>query len=503
MSTKDFFAAPWKKSYESYETSSFNIRPAPEFSTAEVAVASLYRGVGFGDHKETDVPKAGREFDRQGQKQSPGRGKISKEGWRSILHGVLESPKQPNQSSKRFLQLMPVVPDIALYSGSARLAGNSWNPGMLVQRMIQLGCATQVEARDLWDRLYGALSVSAEDDIWARWLQEELQVRRKLPVHWRKVELDSWQGVPKEEKEQIRFPAKQFVRDLDAVIHAKHSMTRRQWISLLEALVRLAAVTHVIWLCRLNERLWAATSSALGISQGGLELASEADVRTKIITSDRRYLSYGNPAVPMMRDYASGYLVARLGLNLVLWSLDDLGESVRNLQSSSDLWKFVTLVQRNKSRLVVGELQARFYELVDTEARTVACKKGIGSNLVEFARHTLGQRQTNDDSLRGYDQSYFLQKRSQARNSQWIVGMGPVALLCLVHCCLREAGGPRSVQRLADHLAAYGMEVPMEDIRVGDVGKKLRMLGLVLDSPDAESGMLLVPPFSNSGMRAA
>src|SRR5689334_13417041 len=107
MSLEEFRASPWKNSHPNYEGSTFNIRPAPEFATAEVVVASSYRAAGFPDYKETEVPKAGREFDRLSNKETSGTGRISKEAWRTILHGALESPKQPNQSSKRFLSLCP------------------------------------------------------------------------------------------------------------------------------------------------------------------------------------------------------------------------------------------------------------------------------------------------------------------------------------------------------------------------------------------------------------
>jgi hypothetical protein len=52
------------------------------------------------------------------------------------------------------------------------------------------------------------------------------------------------------------------------------------------------------------------------------------------------------------------------------------------------------------------------------------------------------------------------------------------------------------VQRLATHLSSYGIEFDMHGLNESDLGRQLRMLGLVLDSPDAESGMLLVPPFA-------
>ena len=43
----------------------------------------------------------------------------------------------------------------------------------------------------------------------------------------------------------------------------------------------------------------------------------------------------------------------------------------------------------------------------------------------------------------------------------------------------------------------YGFEISVSEIMQSDTGKLLRNLGLVLDSPDAEGGMILNPPFSN------
>lgn len=134
-------------------------------------------------------------------------------------------------------------------------------------------------------------------------------------------------------------------------------------------------------------------------------------------------------------------------------------------------------------------------EVFENDARALLCKKGIGSNLMEFARHCLGQRQTASPLLRGYDQGYVLRKKGNSPSSPWVVSLGPVSVLALTHCALAGMGGPRSIQRLVQHLAAYGVAVDRNDIADSDLGHQLRMLGLVLDSPDAESGMLLLPPF--------
>ncbi|MFO1325429.1 MAG: hypothetical protein U1F15_15390 [Burkholderiales bacterium] len=499
MSVEAFLERPWGRSHPCYEDSFINMRPAPEYSTAEVAVASLYRSCGFPGYSENDVPKAGRAFDSASANSRQNEtGRISADGWRTIIHGILESPKQPKQSSRRFIQLCPIVPDIALYSGSARLSGNSWNPGSLIQRMLQLGTASQSDAEAAWRKIFAALTVASSDDIWARWLTEEFCRRRNNDPTWDLASMESPTGeLAAADKATLQYPAKQFARDLLAVLEAKSSMTRRQWMSLIESIVRLGMVTHVLWLCTIGTRLWKASSAILG--RGELMPGNAAvDARAAILAADNKFLSYGNQAMPGIRDTTSRYLQSRLGLNLLLWTIAEFGGQPGPLSSAESIDQFLTLISKRREDI----LRARFWENFDalqgTETRTILCKSGIGSNIQEFSRHTLGQRQSATETLRGYDQGYFLRKRSEARNSPFIVSLGPAAVLAVVHCCLRESAGPRSVQRLSDHLAGYGVEIDLDDIATSDLGKNLRMLGLVLDSPDAESGMLLMPPFTGT-----
>ncbi len=500
MSIEAFKENPWKESHPAYEKRTFfHIRPAPEFATAEVLVSSTYRACGLAPVTEKEVPSAGREFAKDSQSpriHDRSGSKIDMDTWRVVLNGVLESPKQPNQSSKRFLQMCPLVPNVALYSGSARLAGNPWNPGHLVQRMIGFGSEDHAKALLLWKQLFSALGISETDDIWARWLQQEFELRRRNGSAWAFAPLDDEPGLPASEKAQLAFPAKQFVRDLEGILQAKSFMTRRQWISLLEALLRLGSVSHVLWLCDVNYQVWQAVRHAI---QAGAS-PSAADISQKIVNSHGHYLTYGNPAVPIIRDYASCYLVARIGINAVLWQLEALGKQVKSIHSCTELAAFLQLIASRKDELKSAGLEAVITELQEGErnARVIACKKGIGSNMVEFARHVLGQRQTANDILRGYDQGYILRKKAEYASAPWIVSMGSVAILAIVHCCLRDAAGPRSIQKLCAHLAAYGIRVDRDNVTTGDLGKKLRMLGLILDSPDAESGMLLVPPFDGT-----
>ena len=500
MTLADFQKTPWQASHRLYKESSLSISPAPEYASSEVLVASLYRAIGFDGVTEGGVPQAGRDLDRDIQrlrdKPSVRQGTTAgADTWNTVLHGILESPKLPNQSSRRFLQVTPLVPGTALFSGSARLTPNSWPAGSLVRRMICLGSPDREAAEQLWDELFSALAVGQGDDIFARWLEAETHAW--IPGQtWKKIPLPANEAnpLPMADLDNIPFlPARQFAKDLRAIIKAKDAMTRRQWTSLLEAVVRLAGVAHAIWLCDVQARISRCLFDALG-SSGPV---GEAAVRGAIFPASAQYMAYGGKALPALKDKVSSYLGARLGINTILWSLEEAGIPYSGDISSSAGIAALCQHVREHGAALSGTRQA-IHDIREREARALNCKKGIGANMLEFARHVLGKRQAASPLLRGYDQGYVLDKRGTSASSPWVVSLGPVAVLALVHCALAGVAGARSIHRLGQQLAAYGIAIDRHEIAASDLGHQLRMLGLVLDSPDAESGMLLLPPFPST-----
>jgi hypothetical protein len=502
MSITEFLKAPWGTPHPLYSASMLALQPAPEFATAEVMIASLYRASGYAPYGEREVTSNGRKLDKQSRTQvgkPSDSGSVGPDTWHTILHSVVDSPKQRQQSDKRFLQLSPVVPDVALYSGSARLTGSPWRPGELVKRMVWMGARSSEHARQLWQALYEGLSITAGDDAWARWLHDEFERRATVDSNWKAPDPLSMEMLSEDERAHLHLPARQFTHDLEAVLAAKSSMTRRQWVSVLESIVRLGAVSHVLWLCRANHRLWQLIDRALGEAASTLP-DTEAALRSEVLDTGSHYFAYGRPAQATIKDCASRYLVGRLGTNLALWMLwPQTGEREASRPALTSAGSFVELLRALRAQAPALRDEG-FYKhlgrLRDEHSRTINCKSGIGNNIGEFCKYVLGRRETATAALRGYDQGYAMRKRSEARNAQFVISLGPVAVLALVHCCLWGVRGPRSVQRLAQHMAAYGIAVSIEEIAHSDLGHQLRMLGLVLDSPDAESGMLLVPPFT-------
>ncbi|RNJ64062.1 MAG: hypothetical protein EDM03_06915 [Porphyrobacter sp. IPPAS B-1204] len=503
MTLEKFRDDPWRNSQRAYQVSALAMSPAPEYASSEVILSSLYRHIGLEGASERTVPQNGRELDRTVQKsrdrsKKPDAAALDADTFHMMLHAVLESPKLPNQSSKRFLQVTPLVPQAATFSGSARLSSNSWPAGSLIRRMVWLGSPDGQSAVAMWQRLFDALTVTETDDVFARFLQSEIEAWSPT-TKWAPVDPEDQPLLDPLDARGLNYPARRFVRDLDAIIAAKGSMTRRQWTSLLEAIIRLASVAHVAWLCDVHAKSWECIRAAMK----GAGPADEDEVRATIFPRSFDFLSYGDRALPGIKDRASAFLQARLGINAALWALEEIGVEPNSISSSTAIAEVCDQLRENSDALASLKISHIMSEVDERETRALLCKKGIGSNIMEFARHVLGQRQAANPVLRGYDQGFVLRKRGTHNSSPWVVGLGPVSVLALVHCALAGTTGPRSVRRLTQHLGGYGVIVDYQDIPTNDLGHQLRMLGLVLDSPDAESGMLLVPPFPNPQEEAA
>ena len=136
--------------------------------------------------------------------------------------------------------------------------------------------------------------------------------------------------------------------------------------------------------------------------------------------------------------------------------------------------------------------------LIDECPKELSCSKGIPSNLFEFVRYSLGQRQTNETPMKSYDQSYWLRKNGTYNAAPWVVSFGPVSIMTLTHCCSSQALFERNIVDFCQHLSHYGIQVSAHEVPKIELGTKMMSLGLILDSPDAEGGMMIRTPFSKN-----
>lgn len=505
----DFMRDPFKKSHDLYNDSFLKMSPAPEYANGEVMLAALYRKVGFQNSKESvpiserDVPKYGRDLQKKLFSNHPKEVNISPSGmpkatWRKLIETTLRSPLQPNQSTKKYLQISPIVPDACIYSLTPRQSPNSWDAGALLISMLQYSGLKEQEIEKIWEDLFNALSVNSEDDIWAQFLQKEFET-------WRPTELKkAWErsAIPSMDprtlawtKSSIRTPATRFFADLKAVISLKNYLTRRQWITMIESVLRIGSASHVLWLCKANEHTYAFLFQAL--FDGDPSDISTIDQKFGMAES---FWRYGSKAAEPIKKSAINYLKARVGINLILHQLQDhfgISNIKGGLSSVQELNTLLNWVASDDVRTVFDSDKFRnhYQEIIEDNLSAMAAKKGIASNISEFLRHILGQRQTNEVGLDTYDQSFFLGKAGNYKSAPWKVRLGPVSVMAIVHACTNESKGPTTLNNFCSHLKEYGIEIGPDDVANSELGNTMRSLGLVLDSPDAEGGIALINPF--------
>ena len=263
----------------------------------------------------------------------------------------------------------------------------------------------------------------------------------------------------------------------------------------------------------LNRQAWTQLAAVVdGAAVPGAETLEQA-CWTSHLAGDP-FLELGSDAVPWLRRAVREYVAARIRINLVLYALDQAGQpwtgklghpaDGSTASPAEELRHFLLHVETHRPSLQAavaavnggnGSALALARRIADQEPRLLAADSGPPQNLYYFLRFALGQLQAREAGMKSYDQAYLWPSRTDRTRRHGPSTRAPDApppgplLLPL---------GGRSVHRVEDlrrYLAAYGIRAPAGSLQGGAAARHLERLGLVVDSPDAGGGRLLVDPF--------
>lgn len=487
--------------------------PSPGYFTGEVMLGSAYRALLLGV-SESDV-------NLELLPSLPGRlavpTAINSTVWERILLGgpdSLASPQPRGRSSRgsSLPQVSPLVPELASHGCVIGTVRSRENPANLLFVTILRGLG-ESGARTLLKRLAQSLSVEANDDIFARFIEENLrkvsgsQLRNPPPAP----------GVLTRDKDVNRYfeisgdavrvspVAAIFARDLGTILSLKPRLTRRQWTVLLETMIRLGLGTQVLWTCRTTEGVWRYATEVLEghgpppIDRIRKELWESHVARDPL-------LEIGPGVGPAVRNRLGRYARARVGLNSVLFGLETSGHpwtspiGIPSVGHSSEEAILSFLIHLDANRGLMGTTPIA--DAAGIPPGWVNCTSGFTRNFWFFLVYGMGRLRPADTFFQGYDQSYILAKKRDAQTpagkidrSPWIFRLGPSALVALVHaCCQSEAALHATMDDFRRLLSGYGILADGDELKNGTLGTDLQRLGLVIDSPDGGGGRLLVDP---------
>lgn len=507
MTLEDFQKQPFRNGHPAYSDSCFWFGAQPEWTTGEVLLASCYRALGLSPTAEGKVDLAEIES-LPGEISSDA---LPRSAWEFIFMQALRGPSRPGERSARPQpQLVPVVPALANVAGVLGKPRNRWIPGNLA--LYTLASGTGLSGFAALKKQFGSALTTREgdDDAFAVFLEDQLSAHFRGRDAARPHELNRRRVQFREDRREPYAPAEVFALDLRELLLLKRSLTRRQWCALVESALRLGLVTHVLWICRLNVETWQMALEVLA----GQAAPGPAEIENRLWQSHvgpRPFLDGGQQADPHLRRQVEEYTTARLGINLLLLAIDEFGgRSTWQLPREAEAgWSTGKQISCLLSHLMAhrgllgpdpkGWAVQKLGEIVDAHPSKVSAESGPPSNLFEFLSYALRRRVTAEVSLQQHDQGYLLVKTSGKSNSPWVVRPGPVMLLAMCHAtCKSMAGAPATIQDLARHFSYYGVRLAAGDLQTGPIAGDLEALGLMMDSPDAGGGRLILAPFSGS-----
>jgi hypothetical protein len=383
---------------------------APEYSTGEVLLASVYRRLILGVN-ENSIDLENIKRAHESMPDEVGGPAL----WSSLLmdRGGISSPLRHGQYSPlESRQLMPLVPAVARIAGVlGKRPRSRWNPSNLLLETIGAG-ASPADGEAIIRTLREALAVTDQDDVFARFIEHALRqgLQNIAPPPGDRPQISLGDDVRRPYRNNSSparlCPAERFCKDLPTVIGVKPSLTRRQWSVLIEASLRIGLGMHVLWMCKANALAW---ELVLAVASGAPVPAPD---KIESTIWDQQHeasslLELGSDAEALIERHIEQYAYARTGLNLLLYRLDDngagwpqatpIGFSASGTAAPSALANFLAHVAANRQsidpadagrwlRVEVGKL------FDDTEElhRLARRKAGYTKNLFEFARQRPG-----------------------------------------------------------------------------------------------------------------
>ena len=507
MPLAQFRHRPFLANHSQYERSCLSIGVQPEYATGDVLLGSCYRALQMVAVQESEV-------DLEDVNQLPerlGSHSGTVQMWQFIFEKALRSPVRPRESSSRPLpQLVPLVPSLGGYSGVLGRPRSRWNPGRLAVYALACGVGPHDFGGTAKDFAKAIDVEEEEDDQLAVFLEQSIS---ELPDAGRKPIDENW-TVPDLTWSQVSYrvgptdplsPAEAFAQDLRALLKLKPSLTRRQWCALVESLLRLGLSAHVLWVCRLNCEVWRYALEVLD----GSEPPSEDELERRLWSGHLGYgafLDGGQSSDSYFRRQIESYATARLGLNLLLHTLEDADagwtlsilshESLPTAKQINRLLKHIADTRTCLPSDPMNWAKSQLGEILDKESSKVSGRSGSPKNLYEFLAHTLRRRPSKDPLLNEHDQGYLLAKLPGPTNAPWVVRPGPVLLLTMCYATWTSMhGAPVTLQHLANRFSYYGVRLSTGDLQDGVIASDLGALGVLVDSPDAGGGRLVLNPF--------
>lgn len=501
----------------------------PEYLPSEMLTAACYRALGYSGMKDVWISQNGRALtklfmDKAGVCPEPF---SKKEVWK-LLKDVLLSPEDPKQKRSQkysdFLFLAPIVPATAYFSNPVRLkknlnttGGTPWNVELIFKTLIAYSSLDRADSEDLWARFYDAFGVQddSREDYFARIIERVLRscadaVQKEDPdaacrfPRWERCANDIYDDgkflLSSEDRSVFSeiSPLDEIRRSMRAILDLKPNFSRWQWMTMLDAQMRMSVVALMLWLLDLHHVAERAIQIFV-IEGADLPELDDQEIFKRLYQENRvrNVFCYGEGFAKAQKLVVTRYAREYLKLAYFLSLSRELAPEVCASISWASVSGFIDSVRKLKVVYSIAENRNLFehgvVKMLDAKAEDLNPKKSRLKHILEFFT-VLRQRavvESQSDFMR-YDQSYLVHKKGDYSSAPFVVDIGSMACFVIAFCC---ANGRRvfPLKDLNRYLERYYITV--QHGHVEQFLSYLKGLGLTMDSPDAGDGLMVRNPF--------
>jgi hypothetical protein len=468
-----------------------------------ILIASLYRNLKLVDASESDSNVNANELFNQINSEKKLGDIFSNEELKNLFYTSLSVPSSDTQLKVKKFLINPLVPEIGNFGLAARHAASPWNPGAFIIEIIANSVKSSQDFIDIITKLRTALIIDPnnESDLWALCVKNEFtSLTNNLPIDGNSELNENYfldlYNKNKKKKHLYSYSKNSeiFITDLINIINLKNKLTRQKWVGILEGYLRLTIFNHIIYTLNLSKSYLELIYNKINNNDSSLNDDDLNDfLNNKYIINDIR-LKVGSQRKLYIVKNIDNYSYYN---SFVYYILNNIGES-SFVDFDNDSFYSVSkkvikyLKDNNNAKSIKLKFNSEHEDQLSKYNENYSSFKNIKESL-EY----LCSRKTSTNSKFISDVNFIFEKSTSSNNAPYIfsVSAGVISTLTAL-IFLRQNYSYEFISGLEfiKELQKYNIELSIKDISEGKIKETLLSLGIVIDSPDTEGGILIMKP---------
>ena len=481
-------------------------RGVANISASQFLIASLHRAIGLNKTSETEASiYAERLFNRI--QNSDKLGKVfDNNQLRKLIKGSLNFPKGNTKDQSQFL-ISPLISEIASFGGTMRRS-QSWNSGAFIIEIVSNAIESDEEFEKVITDLYAALGIADDDkhNIWSHILKSEFNnISNELEIDSEQKEIDVLALIKSYRTKNFKKAlassnfSKTIIKDLRCLIEiGKYGqISRQQWISLLETYFRLMMFNHIVMTLNLSRSYY---SVLFEILESGNKTMNEESYNhfinitpfeksiTNIFLTNETATEFINSNIQFycLYNHFLNYLFKHFEIDISNFNnkteiIEITNQLLNKLNNSEELMSIFRSYRRDNEK-VIKEIKIPSTSL---------------SPIWECLTY-LGRKKLKTNDLKSYvpDVNFLFAARKGVKGQPYMFELGSGVISLLTGLIFKKNEGQHFLSGLEyiNELKSYNINLTIQDISEGNIKEVMESLGIIIDSPDTEGGVLIVKP---------